>query len=228
MNPKVSIVIPTYMENAYLGRTLEHLYKQSGIDRYEIILADYNPDNTMWYKEYVNDKVKYVKVDRKGIAYGRHRGIEASTGEVIVNFDADARYDSNYGVAHMTEPILQGQCVLTCCDNVFDLTDLKPAELDAMRIPIVACNMLNSAQRTAHIACLEPGSAISRKAYNFVGGYADLMQHELFNLTQRIILKYLPFNILHIPQTAVYVSPRRAKKFTTLGINVLNYDQAFR
>ena len=226
---KVSIVIPTYQENAYLGRTLEHLYKQSGIDRYEIILADYNPDSTNWYKEYINDKVKYVRVDRKGIAYGRHRGIEASVGEVIVNFDADARYDSNYGVAHMTEPILEGQCVLSCCDNVFDLTDLTPKELDTMRIPIVACNMLNSAQRTAHVACLEPGSAISRKAYTFVGGYNDVPYHELWHLSNRIILKYLPFNIMHIPQTAVYVSARRAKKFVDLGIGVLDYsNKAFR
>jgi glycosyltransferase involved in cell wall biosynthesis len=226
---KVSIVIPTYHESAYLGRTLENLQQQNGIDGFEIILADYNPDGTTWYKEYIDTNIKYVRVDRKGIAYGRHKGIEASTGEVIVNFDADARYDSRYGVGYMTEPILDGQCVLTVCDNIFDLTDLTPAELDAMRIPIVVCNMLNSAQRTAHMACLEPGSAFSRKAYNYVGGFNDVSQNELWLMSNRIILKYLPFNILHIPQTAVYVSARRAKKFVDLGIGVLDYsNKAFR
>ena len=98
-----------------------------------------------------------------------------------------------------------------------------------MRAPIIAANMLNGLQRLGHMACLEPGSAMSRKAYYAVGGFADIPQHELFNLSQRIILKYLPFNILHIPQTAVYVSARRAKKFVDLGIGVLDYsNKAFR
>lgn len=223
----ISIVIPTYKENAYLGRTLDYLRSQKDIDRAEIILADFNPDNSNWYKSYSG--IKYVKVDRKGIAYGRHKGIEASTGEVIVNFDADARYDNSEGLWSMTEPILNGQCVLTCCDNIFDLTDLGQKELEAMRIPIAAANTLCTMQRTAHLACLEPGSAMSRKAYYAVGGFNDVMQHELWHLSNRIILKYLPFNIMHVPQTAVYVSARRAKKFMDLGIGVLDYsNKAFR
>ncbi len=223
---KVSIVIPTYKENKYLGRTLTNLRHQTVIDDAEIILADYNPDNSPWYKDYKG--VRYVPVDRKGIAYGRHRGIEVSTGEVIVNFDADARFDSIHGLDFMTQPILQNRCVLTTCDNIFDLAELAPTELDSMRIPIATANMLCTMQRTG-MPCLEPGSAISRKAYNAVGGYNDVMQHELWLLGHRIILKYLPFNIMHIPQTAVYVSARRAKKFVDLGIGVLDYsNKAFR
>ena len=173
--------------------------------------------------------IKHVKVDRNGIAYGRHKGIAAAQGEVIVNFDADARYDSAQALGYMAEPILDGRCVLTCCDNIFDLTDLTPLELDKMRAPIIAANMLNGLQRLGHMACLEPGSANDVKR---IMRWVDLQicpQHELFNLSQRIILKYLPFNIIHIPQTAVYVSARRAKKFVDLGIGVLDYcNKAFR
>jgi Glycosyltransferases involved in cell wall biogenesis len=229
MHERVSIVIPTYKENAYLGRTLENLRQQTVIDEAEIILADFNPDASTWYKAYLGPNVRYVQVDRKGIAYGRHKGIEASKGEVIVNFDADARYDTANALSYMTEPILGGRCVLTCCDNIFDLQGLSAKELEAMRIPIATANMLCAMQRTAHLACLEPGSAFSRQAYNVVGGYNDVMQHELWLLSHRIMLKYLPFNIQHVPQAAVYVSARRAKKFVDLGIGVLDYsNKAFR
>jgi hypothetical protein len=150
-------------------------------------------------------------------------------GQVIVNFDADARYDNINGLKYMTDPILNGECVLTCCDNIFDLTDLTPQELAKMQMPIGAANVLNSLQRVGHVACLEPGSAISKTAYNWVGGYADIPQHELWNLSHRILLKYMPFNIQHIPTTSVYMSARRAKKFADLGIGVLDYsNKAFR
>src|SRR5690349_8606430 len=132
MHERISIVIPTYKENAYLGRTLENLRQQTVIDQAEIILADFNPDASTWYKAYLGPNVRYVGVDRKGIAYGRHKGIEASKGEVIVNFDADARYDTANALSYMTEPILANRCVLTCCDNIFDLQGLSAKELEAM------------------------------------------------------------------------------------------------
>lgn len=173
--------------------------------------------------------IKHISVPRKGIAYARHQGIAAAMGDVIVNFDADARYDNPDGLRLMTEPILAGRCVLTCCDNIFDLTDLTQDELNKMRAPIAAANVLNGLQRTTRVACLEPGSAMSKAAYYAVGGFADIPQHELWNLSHRIILKYGLFNIQHINATAVYMSARRAKKFADLGIGVLDYNnKAFR
>ena len=125
-NPRISVVIPTYKEDKYLGRTLSELAKQTA--DYEIIIADYNPAQEEWLWPYMHKfNIKHVKVDRSGIAYGRHKGIAAAQGEVIVNFDADARYDSAQALGYMAEPILDGRCVLTCCDNIFDLTDLTPS-----------------------------------------------------------------------------------------------------
>jgi glycosyltransferase involved in cell wall biosynthesis len=224
--PRISIVIPTYKENSYIDRTLAELFKQTLIGEAEVIIADFNPDGSHWYKNY---SIRYVPVDRKGIAYARHQGIKAAKGDVIINFDADARFDSKEGLRYMAEPIINGECVLACCDNIFDLTDLTNTELTKMQMPIAAANVLNSVQRFGHVACLEPGSAMSKSAYNWVGGFADVMQHELWNLSHRILLKYLPFNIKHIGTTSVYMSARRAKKFVDLGIGVLDYsNKAFR
>jgi glycosyltransferase involved in cell wall biosynthesis len=222
----ISIVIPTFREGRYLRETLQGLRAQTAASKAEIVVADYNPDHVM---PDLPPEVKYVDVDRKGIAYARHKGIMASSGKVILNFDADARFDDARGIEYMTAPILRGECVLTCCDNVFDLRGLNAEELEKMRVPLAACNMLCHLQRTTPVACLEPGSAISRAAYDFVGGYNDVPYHELFHLSNRILIKYLPMNIRHIFLTNVYVSPRRAKKFIDRGISVLDYsNKAYR
>jgi glycosyltransferase involved in cell wall biosynthesis len=195
------------------------------IEDCEIIIVEYDP---VGRPIYIPTGVRYIKVDRKGIAYARHFGINRSRGEVIVNFDADARYDHLHGLRDMTDPILNKECVLTVCDNIFDLTDLTQDELNKMRAPIAAANVLNGLQRLGG-ACLEPGSAMSKIAYNNVGGFADIPQHELWNLSHRIMLKYLPFNIRHVKTTNIYMSARRAKRFADLGLNVLDYsNKAFR
>lgn len=219
----VSVVIPTYKEGKYIRRTLEGLRAQSL--RAEIVIADYNPENDNWMVKHMDLIDRYITVQRSGIAFARHQGIEAASGKIIVNFDADARFSTVDGLKLMCEPVLNGQCVLTCCENVFDLTHMTDSEINDMAIPIYTARALSELQRNAHVACLEPGSCMSRQAYNYVGGYADVPFHELWNLSHRIAYRYYPINIRFVQDTSVIVSPRRAKKFKELGLSVLDYSK---
>lgn len=241
----ISIVIPTYEEqNIYT--TLKRLIEQSVFTLYpkevEIIIADYVPYGSKCfvtfneYKRFVNDfphiDCKIVGVDRKGIAYARHVGIQNSSGKIIVNFDADCYYNSRYGIELSTNPLLEpnSKYVITCCDNVLDSEDWKDKQLSKeILLGITAYNTLNMIQRDALIVCLEPGMCFTRNAYDYSAGFNDIKQYEAIFLSPRIIYNFGLLSKKHIPDVSVIVSARRFLGMSKVGLlNALDYDNIFR
>jgi len=85
MNPKISIIIPTYNEEKYIDTTLLHIKKQKP---YEIIVADsYSKDKTAKIAKSFGAKIIYVK--RKNAATGRNAGAKISKGNILLFLDAD-------------------------------------------------------------------------------------------------------------------------------------------
>lgn len=235
VKPKISVIVPTWAEQN-ISKSLESLHEQSALRDMEVIIADYDPDRANITRRCVWDFIdghpkmdlKIINVPRKGIAFARHSGILTALGDVILNFDADARFNTSAAVMTMCQPIIDGKAVITCCDNIFDLTDLAPEELIGMQIPELTLQVLNSTQKTTAICCLEPGSAFSKQAYHYVGGFNDIPFHELFHLSTRMNYHYTPGMKRWIAEVSVFVSSRRAKRFNQFGIGVLSYDVGFR
>jgi hypothetical protein len=140
----------------------------------------------------------------------------------------------------MTKPIMDRECILTVCDNVFDLTEVPVNELQRMDIPTKTVNFLNNIQRTTPLAILEPGACFDKQAYQYIGGFDDVKQYELFHLGNRMVYHFNNIQTLlfsrqpsgvhkkHIPSAAVIVSSRRAIKWAERGISVLDYSNAYR
>jgi glycosyltransferase involved in cell wall biosynthesis len=239
----ISIVIPTYNEpNLHL--TLEELAKQTVFQKYdtELIIADYDPEHNnvtinSYYKFLAlmnkpNIKYDFVPVDRKGIGYARHQGIAASSGQVIVNFDADAKFANVDGLEKLVEPILKNECVMTCCDNLMDGEQIDPKYNynETMLLVKAAYATTDMIQKDNPVVTLEPGMSFTRYAYDYVGGFNDIKQSEGFFLSLRIIYNF-GFNCKkHVPNVTILVSPRRAVASTKFGIldTWFNYDNAFR
>ena len=239
----ISIVIPTYNEeNIY--KTLRKLAEQTIFDLYknqvEIVISDYDPEKTglttkgweEFIKDYPSILLKVHWVYRKGIAYARHEGIVASFGQIIVNFDADARFSTNDALEKLVQPIINNECVMTCCDNLLDADELEPQHHFNETIILVkaAYATTDMIQKDNQVVTLEPGMCFTRHVYDFVGGFNDIKQSEAFFLSLRIIYNF-GFNCKkHVPDIAVLVSPRRAIASTKLGIidTWFNYDNAFR
>lgn len=235
----ISIVIPTYNE-PNLHETLNELAKQTVFTKYpdkvEVIIADQDPErNSITWNSYMKMKkfsknivTCFVGVDKKGIAYGRHYGIMASEGKVIVNFDADAKFATDDAIEKLTEPILKGEVTITCCDNILDnqfnlMPDLETA------FTLQAFQLFNQLQRDHLIVCLEPGMCFTRHAYDYVGGFNDVKQGEALFLSPRIIYSFGLFCKRHISDTSVISSARRINAIGKVGLlNALNYDNAFR
>ncbi len=85
----LSVVIPAYNEEKYIGGTLEELIALAGNDIYEIIVVDNaSTDKTAAIaKKY--KKVRVIKESRKGLTRARQAGLMAATGDLIAYIDAD-------------------------------------------------------------------------------------------------------------------------------------------
>ena len=240
--PKYSVVIPAYSENERIQETLYGLFRQSVFKDTEIITVEYNPLNDPYLRDLCHGmaNVRYMTVNRSGIAFARHIGIMSSNSNIICNFDADCEWVNKYCLENMTKPILEKECILTVCDNIFDLAEVPVAELQQMEMPVKVANFLNNLQRTTPLAILEPGSCFDKQAYLYVGGYDDVKQYELFHLGNRLAYHFNNIQTLlfsrtptgthkkHIQDAGIIVSSRRAIKWSQRGLEVLDYANAYR
>jgi glycosyltransferase involved in cell wall biosynthesis len=94
---RISIVIPTYNEEGFIGRLLGSLAKQT-VKPYEIIIVDsFSKDKTC------NDVAKYIPVlpiacmsVGRGIGLARNIGAKAATGDVLLFLDSDVELQPNF------------------------------------------------------------------------------------------------------------------------------------
>lgn len=223
----ISVVIPTYRENPEdLEQNIGYMKEQTAFKekRMEIIISDYyeyivkpEEDRFAWAKG--QRGLRIVHSDRKGIAYQRHFGIMNSRGRVIVNFDADGYLAPDDAVHRLTAPILEGRAHITCCDNIFDIRELKPEQVESINFIIDFLNLLSSGQRNPFLpAVIEAGMTFSKEAYLFVGGFRDIRQYEGAFLGGLILNAYTPAFKLHIPGVQAVTSPRRALAAVKYGL----------
>lgn len=91
--PKVSVTLTTFngATRGYLGFAIESVLHQTFKGLELLIIDDGSSDNTKKYceKYLVDDRVKYIYQDNKGLAGARNTGIEKSQGEYICFLDDD-------------------------------------------------------------------------------------------------------------------------------------------
>jgi glycosyltransferase involved in cell wall biosynthesis len=97
---KLSIVIPAYNEEKYLGNCLKFVFKQIETlpdkDQVEVIVVNNaSVDNTEKIaRSFAN--VIVVNELKKGLPWARQAGFKASCGELIANIDADTQLPQNW------------------------------------------------------------------------------------------------------------------------------------
>lgn len=85
---KMSVIIPAYNEELYIGRTLQSLVSQDYQGSFEIIVVNNaSADRTRQMAESFN--VKVVDEPKKGISNALIKGCGEATGEIFVFTDAD-------------------------------------------------------------------------------------------------------------------------------------------
>ncbi|MFQ5964188.1 MAG: glycosyltransferase family 2 protein [Candidatus Scalinduaceae bacterium] len=91
--PRVSVIIPAYNVERYIGETLDSVLVQTYSDFEVIVVDDGSNDRTAFiikkYQKKNPEKVRLIQKENAGPARARNVGIKASTGEYIAFVDAD-------------------------------------------------------------------------------------------------------------------------------------------
>ncbi len=119
---KVSIVIPAYNEEAYLGKTLAAALAQTYPDL-EIIVVNNNSTDRTAHVAQQFPGVRLVHEPQHGILFARERGRCAATGDIIVSMDADCLPHPQWvanAVRYFTDPSV------VAVSGPYDLYDAPP------------------------------------------------------------------------------------------------------
>lgn len=89
--PIVSVIMPVYNAEAYVGEAIESILAQTYIDIDFIIINDGSVDSTADIVEsYADSRIRYYANDmNRGIVYTLNRGLSLAKGEYIARMDSD-------------------------------------------------------------------------------------------------------------------------------------------
>jgi len=87
-NPLVSVIVPVYNGEEYLGEAIESIISQT-YDPLEIIVVDDGSTDSSREIILSFPQIKYIYQENKGHAAARNQGIKASKGDFIAFLDAD-------------------------------------------------------------------------------------------------------------------------------------------
>lgn len=87
--PRVSVVIPTYNNAAYIIEAIESVLDQSYSDYEIIVVDDGSTDDTHNVLRPYAHRLQYLAQDNRGAAAARNCGIHAAKGDLIAFLDAD-------------------------------------------------------------------------------------------------------------------------------------------
>ncbi len=93
----VSIVVPAYNEEKYIGRLLASLQKLPKENILEILIVDNGSSDktkeivriTGISADGVDNKIRLIEESKKGVAWARNRGASEAKGDIIAFLDAD-------------------------------------------------------------------------------------------------------------------------------------------
>ena len=96
---RVSVIIPVYNLEKYIGRCLDSLISQDFSDYEVIVVNDGSTDNTALICDEYAKKYNFIKAVHKkngGVSSARNLGIDLAEGEYIMFVDGDDYVTSNY------------------------------------------------------------------------------------------------------------------------------------
>jgi len=96
MNPRVSVVIPTYNRADKVRKSVESVLTQSFTDLEVIVVDDGSSDETGQSLQHAfGDRIRYYFQPNQGVSVARNKGIEEARGEWIAFLDSDDLWEKD-------------------------------------------------------------------------------------------------------------------------------------
>ncbi|MBD8490444.1 glycosyltransferase [Echinicola sp. CAU 1574] len=98
MDIKISVIIPAYNREKFIGRAIESVLDQSIQDFELIVVDDQSSDDTLGeIVRHIDERIKVIQTSKNGgNAVARNEGVRNSSGDLIFFLDSDDFYDKNY------------------------------------------------------------------------------------------------------------------------------------
>jgi glycosyltransferase involved in cell wall biosynthesis len=129
LKDKVTIVIPTYNEEKYIGRTIENINSQIGIEGINIIIADgKSTDNTLKTIKYYQSQYKKLKIkiiEGGKVAEGRNKGSDYVKTKYTLFLDADSTLIEKDNIKYNIEKMERDNLDLLTCKIKDTSGDIK-------------------------------------------------------------------------------------------------------
>lgn len=121
-NPKVSLIIPTYMREQLLVQTLECAINQDYPD-YEIIVVDQTPEHdtrTTKFFQSIENQITLIRSPEPSVTKARNTGAKAADGEIIIFIDDDTSFSPDFIRNHVDNyskdcDFVQGRIIESGC-----------------------------------------------------------------------------------------------------------------
>jgi glycosyltransferase involved in cell wall biosynthesis len=97
MNKMVSVIVPVYNCEEYLGKCMDSILKQTYEDLQVVVIDDGSTDSSQEIAERfwkLDKRVRLIHQENRGVSVARNRGLENSTGEYVLFVDADDYIDN--------------------------------------------------------------------------------------------------------------------------------------
>ncbi len=89
MNPRVSVVIPTYNCGPYVAEAVESVLAQTRPAAEVLVVDDGSTDDTAGRLARFAAPVRVIRKENGGVSTARNRGVEEATGDLVAFLDAD-------------------------------------------------------------------------------------------------------------------------------------------
>jgi succinoglycan biosynthesis protein ExoO len=124
MTPIVSVVIPAYNTEKYIGQAIESVLAQTEQNFEVIVVDDASTDTTVdVVKRFADARIKLLVNERnRGVCYSRNRAIQTARGEWIALLDADDWYGSPQRLERLLD-VAQAENADLIADDVYFIED---------------------------------------------------------------------------------------------------------
>lgn len=216
-DPLISVIIPAYNEEKYLGNCLQSLKKQTiSKDKYEIVVVDNgSTDNTTGVAKQF--RVKIIKYQKDhNISSVRHHGVKYSHGDILAFTDADITVPDNW-LELLLKNFRETKAICIGGSTMPDQTTTIPRFLFWFYGIMWSLN-----HKIGKTLLWGSNMAIYKKNYYEIGGFDPSMKvSEDWDLGLRLQKKYGKKSVIYIPSLKVYSSIRKQR-----GLNaILGYSK---
>ena len=216
---KISIITITYNNLFGLKRTVESVYLQTAYDQIEYIIIDgASSDGSVEYLKSLPDSIIWISEPDRGISHAFNKGIERSSGEMILCLNSGDIFTDNNVVKEVIKDIENSDA---------DIISYKVKVTDSVFIPST------DVEQKIWNACEEPhqGTFVKRRIYDEIGGYSEeykiRMDYHFFARckSKKYSFKYFPTIIVEYEPggTSMAIGNRRRSWREGMSVKML-YD----